>query len=383
MSRNGTGTYNLPAGNPVVTGTTISTTWANTTLTDIGTALTGSVASDGQTPMTGNLNLNSNTIVNLANPTANQDAVTKVYVDTNALLKASNLSDVANATTSRTNLSAAKSGANSDITSITGLTTPLTVAQGGIGAATLTANNVLLGNGTSAPQVVAPSTSGNVLTSNGTTWTSAAPAIGGIQTFTSTGTFTVPTGITTLTVYVQAGGGGGGGAVSGCGLQDFQGMGGGGGGGGLFFITGLTSGSTITATVGDAGTGGVGNNNGTSGGVSSFGSYISCTGGVGGSRCQGTSGTVYSTGAGGTCTTNGPLVYDGTVGGVGGFDAGSANNFGGKAGLYNNAFAPNKAWKTGNGNSATGFGNGGGGATINTGSGNGGNGTAGRITVVW
>lgn len=44
---------------------------------------------------------------------------------------------------------------------------------------TLTANNVLLGNGTGVPQVVAPSTSGNVLTSNGTTWTSAAPAAGG------------------------------------------------------------------------------------------------------------------------------------------------------------------------------------------------------------
>ena len=35
---------------------------------------------------------------------------------------------------------------------------------------------MLLGNGTSALQTVAPSTSGNVLTSNGTTWTSAAPA---------------------------------------------------------------------------------------------------------------------------------------------------------------------------------------------------------------
>jgi hypothetical protein len=50
----------------------------------------------------------------------------------------------------------------------------LTVSRGGTGATTLTANNVLLGNGTSALQVVAPGTSGNVLTSNGTTWTSAA-----------------------------------------------------------------------------------------------------------------------------------------------------------------------------------------------------------------
>jgi hypothetical protein len=56
----------------------------------------------------------------------------------------------------------------------TGVTGTLPVANGGTGAATLTANNVLLGNGTSAVQFVAPSTNGNVLTSNGTTWTSAA-----------------------------------------------------------------------------------------------------------------------------------------------------------------------------------------------------------------
>jgi hypothetical protein len=55
MSRNGSGTYNLPAGNPVVTGTTISSTWANNTLTDIATALSGSIAADGQTTITGPL----------------------------------------------------------------------------------------------------------------------------------------------------------------------------------------------------------------------------------------------------------------------------------------------------------------------------------------
>jgi hypothetical protein len=63
--------------------------------------------------------------------------------------------------------------------SITGIT-DLAVADGGTGASTLAANNVLLGNGTSALQAVAPSTSGNVLTSNGTTWTSAAPPAGGV-----------------------------------------------------------------------------------------------------------------------------------------------------------------------------------------------------------
>ena len=80
------------------------------------------------------------------------------------------------AAAARTNLGAAASGANSDITSLTGLTTALSVPQGGTGATTLTSNNVILGNGSSAVQFVAPGTSGNVLTSNGTTWSSSAPA---------------------------------------------------------------------------------------------------------------------------------------------------------------------------------------------------------------
>jgi len=75
MSRNGSGTYNLPAGNPVVTGTTISSTWANTTLSDMANALTGSVASDGQTPMTGQLDMNSNKIINVATATVAGNAV--------------------------------------------------------------------------------------------------------------------------------------------------------------------------------------------------------------------------------------------------------------------------------------------------------------------
>ena len=53
------------------------------------------------------------------------------------------------------------------------------VNKGGTGATTLTANNVILGNGTSAVQFVAPSTNGNVLTSNGSTWVSSAPGASG------------------------------------------------------------------------------------------------------------------------------------------------------------------------------------------------------------
>jgi hypothetical protein len=51
----------------------------------------------------------------------------------------------------------------------------LEVSGGGTGQSTLTANNVILGNGTSAVNFVSPSVSGNILRANGTTWESAAP----------------------------------------------------------------------------------------------------------------------------------------------------------------------------------------------------------------
>lgn len=84
----------------------------------------------------------------------------------------------------RTNLSAASSGANSDITSITGLTTALTVAQGGTGAATLT--GYVKGSGTSAftaaATIPASDLSGTLAVANGgtgqTTYTDGQLLIG-------------------------------------------------------------------------------------------------------------------------------------------------------------------------------------------------------------
>ena len=52
--------------------------------------------------------------------------------------------------------------------------TDLTVADGGTGVSALTADNVILGDGTNPVKFVAPGTSGNVLTSNGTTWESSS-----------------------------------------------------------------------------------------------------------------------------------------------------------------------------------------------------------------
>ena len=76
----------------------------------------------------------------------------------------------------------------------TNVTGTLPVSNGGTSLTTLTANNVILGNGTSAPSFVAPGTTGNVLTSNGTTWQSTA-ASSGAQGFVTqfTGGTTPPT----------------------------------------------------------------------------------------------------------------------------------------------------------------------------------------------
>jgi hypothetical protein len=73
------------------------------------------------------------------------------------------------------------------------LTTPITVASGGTNLATLTANNVILGNGTNSVQFVAPGTAGFALVSNGTTWISSPPMAAtsvNLQDFTASGTWT-------------------------------------------------------------------------------------------------------------------------------------------------------------------------------------------------
>jgi carbonic anhydrase/acetyltransferase-like protein (isoleucine patch superfamily) len=62
----------------------------------------------------------------------------------------------------------------------------VTVAQGGTGANTFTANSILLGSGTSAIRTVSPGTEGNLLTSNNGTWISA-PAPISLPTQTSNG----------------------------------------------------------------------------------------------------------------------------------------------------------------------------------------------------
>lgn len=69
------GTFSLVAGNPVVTGTTISSTWANDTLSDIATnGLTNCMLKDGTQTVTANIPFSGFRLTNLGNATALTDA---------------------------------------------------------------------------------------------------------------------------------------------------------------------------------------------------------------------------------------------------------------------------------------------------------------------
>jgi len=72
----------------------------------------------------------------------------------------------ASANGARADLGAAASGANSDITSLSALTTALSVSQGGTGVGTLPTNSVLVGSGTSALSGVTAAGAGECLVSS-------------------------------------------------------------------------------------------------------------------------------------------------------------------------------------------------------------------------
>lgn len=119
----------------------------------------------------------------------------------------------------------------------------------------------------------------------GTGSTSLSSGLPGFSTvlFTSSGSWSVPSGVTRARVTVIGGGGAG---------ANFGGQNGGYGGVAIAYVTGISG--TITITVGAGGT-----SNG-SGGTSSFGSYVSATGGAGASSTNGigtvTTGTALRTG---------------------------------------------------------------------------------------
>ncbi|CAB4240581.1 hypothetical protein UFOVP38_16 [uncultured Caudovirales phage] len=162
--------------------------------------------------------------------------------------------------------------------------------------------NTALASASGGTGLQASGASGNVLVSDGTTWNSVSS---GQQVFTSSGTFTIPTGITKCKVTVVGGGGGGAGFSS-----SPSGGGGGGGGTAITWLTGLTPGNTIVVTVGSGG------------GASAAGSASSISSGTQ------TITTVSGNGGAGGSVPNG---------GVGGTSSAGTINIGGSSGVSGNA----------------------------------------------
>lgn len=180
----------------------------------------------------------------------------------------------------------------------------------------------------------------------------------GLTHVTATGNYTVPAGITQIFVELWGGGGGGG---SGSG-----GAGGGGGGGGGYAAGWLavTPGQVIACTIGAGGSAASGGATGGAGGTTSFGAFLSATGGTGGGGSGGNGGkggggsggdVVYTAASADSAATNrGGTGSSAPRGGSGG---GGGSGVGGSGGL-------------------PGGGGGGGGVSSNSGAG-----AAGRILV--
>lgn len=246
------------------------------------------------------------------------------------------------AANARTNLGAAASGANSDITSITGLTTALTPAQGGTG-------------------ITAVGTSGNVLTSNGTAWVSSLPSVllPGIfgQVFTSSGTFTIPSNVTAIKATIV--GGGNNGAAG----SNYGGAGGDGSYVCVSFLTGLTPGNTLAVTVGAS-----------NGGTSSLASGTQSITTISASPSAGTGGTLNTAGNSGKSGYN-------LIGGIGG------HGYAGLGGGGSPGTEGSSPYGVGGGGGAGYGGGGGGGAGKGAGacfsSGSGGAGKQGIVLIEW
>lgn len=199
-----------------------------------------------------------------------------------------------------------------------------------------------------------------------------------VQVFSATGTWTKPAGCTRVRVRAVGGGGGGAGATAAASAS----CAGGGGSSGSYSegVFDVTATSSVSVTIGAAGTAGAAaNGTGGTGGATSFGALLTAPGGLGGSGMSsgtaaafalggalpaaGTGGSIMAPGVGGHCSERASatvfIAGNGANGPFGGGQRGSTNAGSGGAGA-----APGAGGSGAASSSATGFAGGAGAAGI-------------------
>jgi hypothetical protein len=281
----GTAISNLVAGAPATLDTLDEIAAA---IADTGNFSDTVVLKTGST-MSGALAMGTNKITGLGTPTASTDAATKGYIDTTVLAPSNLTGPITSVGAATTIASQTGTGTKFVVDNTPTLITPvLGVATAtSINGTTIPTSKTLVA--TDSTTYVVPSQTGNngkYLTTNGTTssWGTIAAASGmsllDSQTFTSSSTYTIPTGAKLFIIdCFSAGGGGGGGYRAATGTN----CGGAAGAGGHYtrIVASASEFTTpITYTIGAGGTGGAGSTTndtagsiGTIGGTSRFGDY--------------------------------------------------------------------------------------------------------------
>ena len=344
MSYNGSGTFVINStGQPVVTGTVISSTAFNALTADLATGLSTALTKDGQTTPTGNLPMGTFKFTGMGNGSAATDSanISQVQSSFGSFLTVSG-TDTITATVSPA-LTAYAAGQMFAFVAANTNTGAVTINISSLGAKSITKNGTtaLVAGDLTANYlfvVVYDGTQFQVVGVSATTFTNLT--VSGVLTLsgantqllsTGTGAWQPPAGTTaqrpagssagamrwnsTLLVFeiyngftwqavasqaylasylVVAGGGGGGGVIAG-----------GGGAGGLLTASGLslTAGTAYTITVGAGGAGvSTAASNGANGSNSVFGSVATATGGGGGASSTGTvvAGSAGGSGGGGS-----------------------------------------------------------------------------------
>jgi len=349
MSRNGSGVYSPPGSSfPAVANTLIESSKFNNTINDIGTALTESIARDGQTTITANIPMATFKFTGLGAGSAATDSARLGQIQDGSTQWCGTAGGTADALTLTPSPAITAYAAGQRFvfkSSASANTGAATINVSGIGAITLQKNGAALAAGdvgisqwyeiilssatvaqlqkigefsTVSPAFTGTPTAPTAASGTNTTQIATTAFVqdainGASQVFTSSGTWTKPSaGTYAEVILIGAGGGGGSGKKA---ASPSYGGGGGGGGGLTRWIFPLSQlSATESVTIGTGGTGGAAvtvnstdGNDGTAGGDSSFKTLKAGGGGAGGKGA----------GAGGVGGTAGTGIYAGGAGGDG------------------------------------------------------------------